>query len=151
MMTTPGLQPADVLDNPYDDIDESSFSFVTDPAIKRLMAIVLGVVFIESAACKGHSSIELSKNIADISNRDSIVGAAVNKAISQLIGCCPLPLNIIRQFPEEFKNAFVSSSFLLIPFLAPFRGRGAAMLLLMSLAHFAESRARTKPTRTRIS
>jgi|JI8StandDraft_1071087.scaffolds.fasta_scaffold879133_1 hypothetical protein len=67
MMTTPGLQPADVLDNPYDDIDESSFSFVTDPAIKRLMAIVLGVVFIESAACKGHSSIELSKNIADIS------------------------------------------------------------------------------------
>jgi hypothetical protein len=58
MMTTPGLQPADVLDNPYDDIDESSFSFVTDPAIKRLMAIVLGVVFIESAACKGHSSID---------------------------------------------------------------------------------------------
>jgi hypothetical protein len=33
MMTTPGLQPADVLDNPYDDIDESSFSFVTDPAV----------------------------------------------------------------------------------------------------------------------
>jgi hypothetical protein len=38
MMTTPGLQPADVLDNPYDDIDESSFSFVTDPAVIELAA-----------------------------------------------------------------------------------------------------------------
>jgi hypothetical protein len=106
--------------------------------IKMLMAILLCVVFIKYTACKCHSFIELSQNIEDICRGYTVVGAAIDEAITQLISCCPLPLNIIRQSLEEFENTFVSSSLLFIPFLATFCGV-TALLLVAPLAHFAVS------------